>query len=128
MEAEYIKSAVGPILTEALQSLILHVPYPGVKQSDFATTIDPIDYLGQYLLRHAEKEEEQKILEELRAADRVIIDNFADEQARLEITRSKLGHDLTVRGDAAEEAILQEEQIIETISEVASTTDTPETF
>jgi hypothetical protein len=118
MEAEYIKNAIGPILTEALQSLILHIPYPGSKQSVLATTVDPIDYLGQYLLRHAEKEEEKKALEELRAADRSIIDNFADDQARF---------DQTTQDQVTEEAVpslpAADEQVAQGIPKVASTVD-----
>ena len=97
MESEYIKHSVGPILTEALQSLLLHVPYPGTQQSSFATSIDPIEYLGQYLLRHAQQEEENIAADALRAADKAIIDNFADQQTRLEASKAKLGDDLVVR-------------------------------
>ena len=57
MESQYIKQTVGASLTAALTSLILNVPYNG-EISPESTTIDPISYIGQYLLETARREKE----------------------------------------------------------------------
>lgn len=50
MEATYIKQTVGPILAEALASLALHQPLSQT-ESSYRSTMDPITYIGQFLLQ-----------------------------------------------------------------------------
>ena len=97
METAYIKSTVGPILSEALTSLVLHVPYQGQKPSSYDTTVDPISYLGNYLLKHVESEKKKSELNSQQEYIEGIEKAWKESQARQSQARDMLQNGLAAR-------------------------------
>ena len=81
MEASYVKSTVGPILAEALTSLVLHVP-KDAHTSSYSTSIDPISYIGSYLLNHSESVKYQAKLDKELDTQESLIREFKESQAK----------------------------------------------
>ena len=96
MEATYVKATVGPIVTEALTSLLLHVPRD-THTSSYSTTIDPISYIGTYLLNHSKSTHQQSILDAKFDAQDSLIKQYKDSQAKQVKHRENLGDGLVQR-------------------------------
>ncbi|KAJ3414330.1 hypothetical protein HDV05_006698 [Chytridiales sp. JEL 0842] len=47
MDANYLKFSVGPLLHEAITTLLAHY-----EPSDSANNLDPVDFIGRYLINH----------------------------------------------------------------------------
>ncbi len=97
MEATYVKQTVGPVLTEALASLLMHVPYPGQNPSSYDTTLDPISYIGQYLVDYAASEERQKEIDSKITAMETVERAWKEALNRQKVAREMLGESLTTR-------------------------------
>jgi hypothetical protein len=96
METLYVKQTVGPVLASALTSLVLQVPFEQNKSS-FATTVDPINFIGQYLLDHVKKEKQTQELQQRLTKEQELIQNYKDAQQREKANRLKFTEDLVAR-------------------------------
>ncbi|KAJ2988756.1 hypothetical protein HDV02_005418 [Globomyces sp. JEL0801] len=81
METNYVKQSVGPVLTNALSSLILHYPY-SVEPSSYSTTLDPISYVGYYLLAHSNHIKENQELVSMKETSMKAIQLWKDSQIK----------------------------------------------
>ncbi|KAJ3360583.1 hypothetical protein HDU91_004518 [Kappamyces sp. JEL0680] len=97
MEAAYVKNTVGPILTEALTSLVMHVPNPGANPSSYDTTLDPISYIGQYLVDYAASEKKNAEIRQKIEAIESVEKSWRESQARQKVARDLLGDGLAAR-------------------------------
>jgi hypothetical protein len=96
METQYVKQTVGPVLTSALTSLVLHAPYTP-NPSSYSSTIDPINYIGQYLLEYVKKQKEQNELEKNLEENQKLVQDWKETQQREKKNRLKLEEDLVER-------------------------------
>lgn len=97
MESTYIKTTVGPLLVSALTSLITHVPNPGATPSPNSTVLDPISYLGEYLIAHVDAEKAKAAANRRVKSDEGVLKLFVDGQKRLGKAREMLGEGLAAR-------------------------------
>lgn len=108
-EANYIKQSVGPVLTAALASLVLHVPY-SAEYSSYTSTLDPISYIGQYLLDQSEAEKRQTKLKAKQENDENVLTAWKEAQNREKQNRNKLAAGLAARVSVRRSQIEPEEQ------------------
>lgn len=111
MEANYIKSTVAPVLTDALTSLMLHKPY--TQASVFDTSIDPITYIAQYLLNHGQKSKERATQEEEYERIQLLKRNAKESESRLKKARQDL--DAGLAGRLSQRKSMVEKQILEKV-------------
>jgi hypothetical protein len=99
MEAQYLQSTVGPILSEAIAKLFQH------RLHDTNHPQDPIDFIGSYLLHHASTQEQLK--KEQSHDDRIVEmqNNLLQEKNDI---KSRMR---TVRDAAVEIAIQRQEKL-----------------
>ncbi|KAJ3258637.1 hypothetical protein HK103_003426 [Boothiomyces macroporosus] len=96
MEANYIKTNVGPVLTQALTSLVLHVPLDS-QPSSFSSTLDPVSYIGHYLIAHATSVKNREEFERKKQASEKFIAQWKETQQREKQTRLRLEESLNAR-------------------------------
>ena len=99
MESAYVKKTVGPVLAQALTSLVMHVPF-NPTPSSYATTVDPIEFLANFLLDADKTAKETAVINAQKESLAGVVAEFEKKSAAIRENRAKL--DSHVRRKTAE--------------------------
>ncbi|KAJ3301511.1 hypothetical protein HDV03_000708 [Kappamyces sp. JEL0829] len=75
----------------------MHVPNPGANPSSYDTTLDPISYIGQYLVDYAASEKKNAEIRQKIEAIESVEKSWRESQARQKVARDLLGDGLAAR-------------------------------
>jgi hypothetical protein len=115
MDTQYVKTTVGPVLAEALASLLLH--YPPTPQKPEDTMVDPIAYIGRYLLHHAESNKQIQSWTDRKVQTDAIVSKWKEVQQREKLSRAKLGEEVFARVSVRRSQIEKEEEVVPPVVE-----------